>query len=145
MKYWHDAQPRREGNGKAQTSTLISAVEGNSLLSWNTTYDSAAVDPVTGVISTGTYNGATGVVLGNGTLGEPADNYQNAVWNHLYFYDNLEGDNTANTSLEIDKIRLGVNGQVVYPTDCGPALHPMGPVLWWSRPTIVVASPTAMC
>ena len=43
LEYYHDAQPRREGNsrGKAQTSTLISAVEGNSLLYiWNP-YDSA--------------------------------------------------------------------------------------------------------
>jgi len=32
LKYWHDAQPRNDGNGKQQTSTLISAVEGNSLM-----------------------------------------------------------------------------------------------------------------
>ncbi|RKZ69885.1 MAG: hypothetical protein DRQ44_02265, partial [Gammaproteobacteria bacterium] len=128
LKYQHDAQPRNNGLGKAQTSTLISAEEGNSLLSWNTTFDSAEVDPITGVVTVGSYNGAQGVVLGNGIPGEPADNYQNAVWNHLYFYDNLEGGNAAGSSLEIDKTRLGVNGHVVYPTDCGPALHPMGPV-----------------
>ncbi|MBW2209233.1 MAG: hypothetical protein JRG79_20230, partial [Deltaproteobacteria bacterium] len=80
------------------------------------------------MVTVGSYNGAQGVVLGNGIPGEPADNYQNAVWNHLYFYDNLEGGNAAGSSLEIDKTRLGVNGHVVYPTDCGPALHPMGPV-----------------
>jgi len=127
VKYWHDAQPRREGNGKAQTSTLISAVEGNSLMAWNTTFDSVSLN-ADGSFVTGAYNGADGVMLGNGTLGEGADNYQNAVWNHLYFFENLEGDNTTGTTLEIDKIRLGVNGMVVYPPDCGAALHPMGPV-----------------
>ena len=132
VKYWHDAQPRREGNGKAQTSTLISAVEGNSLLSWNTTLDSAAV--VNGALQYGSYNGVDGVALGNGVLTDPTDNYQNAVWNHLYFYENLEGGNSTGTSLEVDKIRLGVSGQpgpfpaVAYPADCGPAFHPLGPV-----------------
>jgi len=43
LKYQHDAQTRNNGLGKAQTSTLISAEEGNSLLSWNTTFDSAEV------------------------------------------------------------------------------------------------------
>ena len=42
LEYFHDAQPRREGNMPGffndQTSTLISAVEGNSLLYWNTPY-----------------------------------------------------------------------------------------------------------
>jgi hypothetical protein len=133
VKYWHDAQPRREGNGKAQNSTLISAVEGNSLMSWNTTFDSVALN-ADGSFVTGTYNGVDGVMLGNQILGEPADNYQNAVWNHLYIYTNaagnpnLEGENAAGTSAESAKIRLGVNGMVVYPPDCGAALHPMGPV-----------------
>ncbi len=126
LKYWHDAQSRNDGRGKAQTSTLISATEGNSLLAWNTPFDSAAV--VNGALQYGPYNGADGVLQGNGTTGEPADNYQNAVWNHLYFYEDLEGGNSTGTSLEADKIRLGVNGQVVYPPDCGAALHPLGPV-----------------
>ena len=133
LEYWHDAQPRNDGRGKVQTSTLISAAEGNSLMSWNTTFDGATVDPVTKELVIGGYNGSTGVMQGNGTLGEAGDNYQNAVWNHLYFYDNLEGDNTKGpggtaSSLGIHKTRLGVNGQVVFPTDCGAALHPMGPV-----------------
>ncbi len=127
LKYWHDAQPRNDGRGKVQTSTLISAVEGNSLMAWNTRFDSAALNP-DGSFVTGTYNGATGVVLGDGDFTDPSDNYQNAVWNHLYFYENLEGGNSTGTSLEADKIRLGVNGHVVYPDDCGAALHPMGPV-----------------
>lgn len=127
LKYQHDAQPRNNGLGKAQSSTLISAEEGNSLMSWNTSFDSVALNP-DGSFVTGTYDGAQGVMLGNGDLTEGADNYQNAVWNHLYFYDNLEGGNVAGSSLEADKTRLGVNGNVVYPTDCGPALHPMGPV-----------------
>lgn len=126
LKYQHDAQPRNNGLGKAQTSTLISAEEGNSLMSWNTSFDSAALN-ADGSVVTGDYNGSQGVVLGDGIV-NAADNYQNAVWNHLYFYDNLEGGNAANSSLEADKTRLGVNGHVVYPTDCGPALHPMGPV-----------------
>ena len=95
LKYWHDAQPRNDGNGKRQTSTLISAVEGNSLMAWNTTFDSAAVNP-DGSLVTGSYNGVTGVVLGDGDLTDPTDNYQNAVWNHLYFYEDLEGSNSIN-------------------------------------------------
>jgi hypothetical protein len=127
LKYWHDAQPRNDGRGKAQASTLISAVEGNSLMAWNTRFDSAALDG-NGKFITGTYNGAEGVVLGDGDFNDPSDNYQNAVWNHLYFYENLEGGNSTGTSLDANKIRLGVNGHVVYPADCGAALHPMGPV-----------------
>jgi len=132
LKYWHEAQPRNDGRGKGQSSLLISATEGNSLMAWNTRFDSAALNP-DGSFVTGTYNGAEGVVLGDGDFNDPSDNYQNAVWNHLYFYGNnggppLEGDNPTGTSLEADKIRLGVNGHVVYPADCGAALHPMGPV-----------------
>ena len=47
LEYYHDAQPRLEGNmphtfnSTGGKSTLISAVEGNSLLYWNTPYDSA--------------------------------------------------------------------------------------------------------
>jgi hypothetical protein len=132
LRYWHDAQPRNDGRGKPQTSTLISAVEGNSLMAWNTKFDSAQV--IDGVIQYGSYNGADGVMLGDGDFTDPTDNYQNAVWNHLYFYENLEGDNSTGTTAEADKIRLGVSGQpgpfpaVAYPDDCGPAFHPMGPV-----------------
>jgi len=136
LKYQHDAQPRNDGRGKVQTSTLISAAEGNSLMAWNTRFDSAALDANGKFILSGPgneYNGATGVILGDGDFNDPSDNYQNAVWNHLYFYDNnggppLEGDNPTGTSLEADKIRLGVTGNVVYPEDCGAALHPLGPV-----------------
>ena len=89
-------------------------------------FDSAWVDDgsetgVVGKLVTGSYNGADGVVLGDGDLTDPTDNYQNAVWNHLYFYSGLEGDNPNNSSAEADKIRLGVEGHVVYPKDCGPA------------------------
>ena len=45
MRYWHDAQPRNDGRGKPQSSTLISQVEGNSLLSWNTVADAADLNP----------------------------------------------------------------------------------------------------
>ena len=44
LEYYHDAQPRHEGQGKPQTSTLISDVEGNSLFYHSTLYDSAAPD-----------------------------------------------------------------------------------------------------
>jgi len=126
LKYWHEAQPRNDGRGKVQTSTLISAAEGNSLMAWNTTFDSAEV--INGALQYGSYNGATGVLQGDGDLSDPSDNYQNAVWNHLYIYSGLEGDNPTGSTAEADKIRLGVNGQVVYPPDCGAALHPLGPV-----------------
>jgi hypothetical protein len=139
LKYWHDAQPRNDGRGKIQTSTLISAAEGNSLFSWNTVFDSASLN-ADGTFVTGPYNGADGVMLGNTSLSDPTDSYQNAIWNHLYFYWDgvsppLEGDNPTGGSADIDKIRLGVSGQsngffpaVAYPTDCGPAFHPLGPV-----------------
>ena len=60
LKYWHDAQPRNDGRGKAQTSTLISAAEGNSLLAWNTVFDSAEV--VNGAMQYGDYNGSQAVL-----------------------------------------------------------------------------------
>ena len=46
LRYWHDAQPRDTGpggseDGAPQSSTLISQVEGNSLLMWNTVFDAA--------------------------------------------------------------------------------------------------------
>ena len=137
LEYFHDAQPRREGNMPGsfndQTSTLISAVEGNSLLYWNTPYDSAMIDTdgsITGVpgkIVTGTYNGLDRVVLGNGDYTDPTDNFANGWLNHFYIYADLEGSNPANTSLEANKIRLGVTGHVEYPADSGAALQPMGP------------------
>ena len=162
LTYWHEAQPRNNtdvnGNliGKSQSSLLISAAEGNSLMSWNTTFDGATVDSVTGELVTGLYNGSDGVMQGDGDLSGGGDNYQNAVWNHLYFYNGLEGEfacsapggsvgNRCSVDADCDtgagpgngvcditsegskKIRLGVNGQVVFPTDCGPALHPLGP------------------
>jgi len=161
LKYWHDAQPRNDGRGKAQTSTLISAAEGNSLLAWNTVFDSAEV--VNGAMQYGSYNGSQAVLQGDGDFNDPTDNYQNAVWNHLYFYNGLEGEFACSApggsvgnrcsvdadcdtgagagngvcdvnSTEVNKIRLGVSGQpgpftdVAYPTDCGPAFHPLGPV-----------------
>ena len=57
LEYFHDAQPRREGQGKPQVAgpvpagyagheeTLISAVEGNSMFYQSTIYDSAAPGP----------------------------------------------------------------------------------------------------
>ena len=137
LEYFHDAQPRREGNMPGsfndQTSTLISAVELNSLLYWNTPYDSAWVDTdgsVTGVagkLVTGTYAGQNNVVLGDGDFTDATDNFANGWLNHFYIYSDLEGSNPGNSSLEADKIRLGVSGMVEYPADSGAALQPMGP------------------
>ena len=49
LRYWHDAQPRNDGRGAPQVTgtspdggALISQVEGNSLLMWNTKFDAAA-------------------------------------------------------------------------------------------------------
>ncbi|WP_372522476.1 hypothetical protein [Sulfuricaulis sp.] len=134
LRYWHDAQPRNDGRGATQTSTLISHVEGNSLLMWNTILDAAAVD--TGnKIQYGTYDGQTNVVLGDGNHGsQPQDNYANAWLNHLYIYSDLSGSNSANTSLEKNKIRLGMPNTyastvfaTILPQNSGPAFHPMGP------------------
>ena len=55
------------------------------------------------------------------------DNYANGWLNHFYIYADLEGSNPGNSSLEADKIRLGVAGHIEYPADSGAALHPMGP------------------
>ena len=148
LRYWHDAQPRNDGNGKAQSSTLISQVEGNSLLAWGTVADAAKIDAgdgsgcgantgdyVRGAMVTGEYNGATGVVLGNGsyadtgcTFGVNIDNYQNVVWNHLYIYEisaaGVEGHKPDGTGTgEDEKFRLGLH--VDYPTNFGPGGHGM--------------------
>ena len=105
LEYFHDAQPRREGNvqtGLPQNSTLISDVEGNSLLYHNSPYDSAMVDTdgsITGVpgklvraADLGTsYNGFGEVVVGDGDYMDATDNYANGWLNHFYIYANLEG------------------------------------------------------
>jgi hypothetical protein len=136
LRYYHDAQPRQEGNtSKPNTSTLISAVEGNSMQYFNTVFDSAQPDAGNALVY-GPYNGYQNVVQGSGVIGDVStDNYANAWLNHFYIYvdpanptpagPNLEGH--GNTGLEADKIRLGVAGQVAYPADVGAALQPMGP------------------
>jgi hypothetical protein len=141
LEYYHDAQPRREGQGKAQgPDTVISAVEGNSLFYTSTIYDSAAPDPNTNALVYGSYEGVDGVVQGDGSYSTVCsdgslgctDNYANGWLNHFYIYvdpdtgsPNLEGHGA--TGLEGDKIRLGVAGQVEYPANVGAALQPMGP------------------
>jgi len=125
MTYEHQAQPRNDGRGKAQSSTRISAVEGNSLFMWSTVYDQAATNP-DGSLVTGEYNGSTGVVLGDGVIEPIRDSYANGWMNHLYIYSGLEGDNPNDSTLEADKIRLGID--VVFQPDCGPSGQPMGPV-----------------
>ncbi|OIP49020.1 MAG: hypothetical protein AUK28_04220 [Desulfobacterales bacterium CG2_30_60_27] len=122
LRYWHDAQPRNDGRGAPQSSTLISQVEGHSLLMWNTVQDSVALNANGAII----YD-ANGVAQGDGDFTGPTDNYANAWLNHLYIYADLEGSNPTNSTLERNKIRLGVAGGVVYPPNTGAALHPMGP------------------
>ncbi|MCR4332685.1 MAG: hypothetical protein NUV34_08300 [Sulfuricaulis sp.] len=152
LRYWHDAQPRKRGEGGArQTSTLISHVEGNSLLMWNTQFDAATTDSNNALIY-GNYGSTVAavpppapnphqasspknhVLQGNGSYADPEDNYANAWLNHLYIYADLEGSNPSNTSLEKNKIRLGLRNQnastvfsTVLPQNSGPAFHPMGP------------------
>ncbi len=126
LEYYHDAQPRREGQGKVQTSTLISAVEGNSLFYHQTIYDSAAAG-CQRCAGDRPYEGVDDVVLGDGDFNDPTDNYANGWLNHFYIYADLEGSNPNNSSLEADKIRLGVTGHIEYPADVGAALQPMGP------------------
>ena len=135
LEYYHDAQPRHEGQGKPQTSTLISDVEGNSLFYHSTIYDSASPDG-NNRLQYGPYEGVYGVVQGDGSFQTPCttlsagctDNFANGWLNHFYIYSDLEGGNPANTSLDSAKIRLGVAGQIEYPENVGAALHPMGPV-----------------
>ena len=113
VKYWHDAQSRNDGQGKPQdpgttipglpgylnSSTLISDVESHSLLAWNTRADAAAEDGNNKLIlGSDPAGAATEVVQGDGDYGTigntfqvPIDNYQNAVWNHLYIYADTEG------------------------------------------------------
>ncbi len=85
MKYWHEAQPRNDGRGKPQSSILISGVEANSLFMWNTVYDAAATDAGNKLI-TGSYQGSTGVVLGDGDYDDANDNYGSGWMNHFYIY-----------------------------------------------------------
>ncbi|MGB5729571.1 MAG: choice-of-anchor D domain-containing protein, partial [Thiogranum sp.] len=134
LRYYHDAQPRQEGNtGKPNESTLISAAEGNSLQYFNTVFDSAQPDPLTNALIYGPYNGVENVVQGSGVIGDvPTDNYANGWLNHFYIYidpdtggPNLEGHGA--TGAEADKIRLGVAGQVQYPANAGAGLQPLGP------------------
>ena len=134
LAYQHEAQPRNDGRGKVQNSTLISAVEGNSLFMWATVYDRAAKNPDGSLVTSPDYNGAQGVVVGDGVIEPIKDSYANGWMNHLYIYasdehptpagPNLEGHGA--TGLEADKIRLGVD--VIFQPDCGPAAHPLGPV-----------------
>ncbi|MGD8312957.1 MAG: hypothetical protein PVJ66_10210, partial [Gammaproteobacteria bacterium] len=151
LRYWHDAQPRNDDpNGKPQSTRLISVVEGNSLLMWNTVFDSADVDAGNNLVYTdgsedcgpgGSFaaydgttpcDGAKGVIIGDSTYGQAEDNYANAWLNHFYIYADLEGSNPGNSSAEADKIRLGLpNAHIpfstVLPDNSGPAFHPLGP------------------
>ena len=162
LRYWHDAQPRNDGRGKPQTSTLISNVEGNSLLSWNTVADSAKIvgfdDPCTvlnpgtpdeevvynrGAMETGDYNGSENVVVGDGdytdegcTCGVAIDNYQNVVWNHLYIKEvsarGVEGYGGNTGGNSPENLKYRLGIHVDYPTNFGPAGHGMEGLLTFS-------------
>jgi len=128
LRYWHEAQPRNDGRGKPQSSRLISAQELNSMFMWNTIYDVTAKDG-NGSLITGQREGYYNSYIGDGYYDEGG--YANGWLNHLYIYQedgagapNLEG--AGKTGLDADKIYLGLD--VPVPTDCGPALHPLGPV-----------------
>jgi hypothetical protein len=128
LRYWHEAQPRNDGRGKLQRSRLISAQELNSLFMWNTVYDVADKNP-DGSIRTGTYSNYFDAPLGDGIY-DPGG-YANGWLNHLYIYTNPETgipnlEGLGKTGVDADKIHLGVD--VPVPVDCGPALHPLGPV-----------------
>jgi len=157
LRYWHEAQPRNDGRGAPQDTSmnrLISSVEGNSLLMWNTVAEGATT--VGGALQYSTdpakTDGSTNVVQGDGDFADANDNYWNAVWNHLYVYDDLEGtrlckagmpstttchedtdcdsspgtyDGVCGASPENKKVRLGVD--LIYPENTGAAMHTMGP------------------
>ena len=89
LRYWHDAQPRNDGRGKPQSSTLISAQELNSMFMWNTIYDVAGRD-ANGKLTTGEYAGYHNVPIGDGVYDEGG--YANGWLNHLYIYQDLEGN-----------------------------------------------------
>jgi len=128
VKYFHDAQPRLEGQGAPQGSTLISDVEGNSMFYYDSVVDGAAVgannellygsyaDGVAGPVAYGVWQG-DGSFLTPSTLGPGGvDNYANAWLNHFYIYADLEGTiPPGSNSQEENKNRLGVAGNVEYP------------------------------
>jgi hypothetical protein len=149
LKYWHEAQPRNDGRGKPQGNPLISLVEGNSLLMWDTVFDAAVVD-AGGALVYGGYNGSQNVLQGDGDYADNNVNYANAWLNHFFLLGpNVEGEgpsdpNPANngnfglTTLEANKIRVGVVNTVslggsgleevlVLPDNTGPTRQPMGP------------------
>jgi len=169
VKYWHDAQSRNDGNGVLQqvgqgvpnlpayldSKTLISDVEAHTLLAWNTRADAALEDGFNRlVLGSDPAGAATDVVQGNNDFSDHGiffnvnvDNYQNAVWNHLYIYADTEGTRlcasdtnvtchtdadcadvggVCGSTIDSNKLRLGLD--VDYPVNYGPAGHPMGPV-----------------
>ena len=136
LEYYHDAQPRREGQGKPQTSTLISDVEGNSLLyptpcmtppPWTATAHWSPAPTTAPPAWCSAIDCPDGSTVGC-TVNDATDNYANGWLNHFYIYADLEGTIPPGvTSLESEKLRLGVSGHVEYPANSGAALQPLGP------------------
>ncbi len=123
LRYWHEAQPRNDGRGRAQNGRLISAQELNSMFMWNTIYDATAKNG-DGSLKQGLREGYYNSYIGDGSY-DPGG-YANGWLNHLYVYGDLEGSKTVPPGKDSDKIYLGVD--VPVPADCGPALHPLGPI-----------------
>jgi len=78
LRYWHEAQPRNDGRGAPQDTSmnrLISSVEGNSLLMWNTVAEGATT--VGGALQYSTdpakTDGSTNVVQGDGDFADAND------------------------------------------------------------------------
>jgi hypothetical protein len=138
LKYFHDAQPRLEGNmpGSFNTTagktTLISAVEGNSLLYQNTPYDSAKVDEtgeITGVpgkLVTGTYGPGHDVILGDGDYTDNTDNFANGWLNHFYIYADLEGTIPGECTEPAESAGMSCTQDADCDTTVGPSGHGNG-------------------
>lgn len=75
--------------------------EGNKMAYWNVPYD----------------------INANGNPYEPNESVANAYFRHLYIYADLEGGNPKNTSLDKDKLRVGV--ELPIPQDSGPSGQPV--------------------
>ncbi|MBI5748258.1 MAG: hypothetical protein HZA00_03960 [Nitrospinae bacterium] len=75
--------------------------EGNKMAYWNVPYD----------------------INENGNPYESNENVANAYFRHLYIYSDLEGSNPNNTSVDKDKLRVGV--EIPIPLDSGPTGQPV--------------------
>ncbi|MFQ5431095.1 MAG: hypothetical protein ACE5EN_01155 [Nitrospinota bacterium] len=75
--------------------------EGNKMAYWNVPFD----------------------INGNGNPYEPGESVANAVFRHLYVYKDLKGSNPDGTSLDKNKLRIGI--EIPVPIDSGPSGQPV--------------------